>query len=104
VGYSGHETGLAVSVVAAAWGATSIERHLTLDRAMYGSDQAASVEVGGFGKLVQYLRVVDKAQGDGIKHMTENELSARQKLAPWSLDATIDHPNNPHKPKLVASS
>lgn len=98
VGYSGHETGLVVSVAAAALGATSIERHLTLDRAMYGSDQAASVEVVGFVRLVDYLRAVEVAMGNNVKKLTESELSARRKLAPWSMDEFIDHPNNPANP------
>ncbi len=97
VGYSGHETGLAVSVAAAAMGATSIERHLTLDRAMYGSDQAASVELGGFERLVGYIRAVERAKGDGVKSISETEMGARKKLSPWSVDTAIDHPNNPHR-------
>lgn len=97
VGYSGHETGLAISVAAAAMGATSIERHLTLDRAMYGSDQAASVEIGGFERLVGYIRAVERARGDGVKRISETEMGARKKLSPWSVDPDIDHPNNPHK-------
>ena len=100
VGYSGHETGLAVSIAAAALGATSIERHVTLDRAMYGSDQAASVEIGGLERLVDYIRTVEAACGDGIKVITPSEMSARKKLAPWSIDSTLDHPNNPHRPAL----
>jgi len=82
VGYSGHEVGLTVSVAAAALGATSIERHITLDRAMYGSDQAASVELGGFERLVRMIRTVEKAMGDGKKIITEKEKTIREKLAP----------------------
>jgi N-acetylneuraminate synthase len=65
VGYSGHEVGLAVSYAAAALGATSIERHITLDRSMYGSDQSASVEPAGFKMLVGAIRKIEKAMGDG---------------------------------------
>lgn len=82
VGYSGHETGLAVSVAAVAMGATSIERHITLDRAMYGSDQAASVELVGLEKLVKMIRAVETAMGDGVKRPTEAELKVREKLKP----------------------
>lgn len=82
VGYSGHENGRAVSVAAAALGITSLERHITLDRTMYGSDQAASLEVDGFRLLVNYVRVVEKAMGDGIKKISEEEKKIRKKLAP----------------------
>jgi N-acetylneuraminate synthase len=82
VGYSGHEVGLTVSVAAAALGASSIERHITLDRAMYGSDQAASVEIGGFIRLCRMIRTVEKALGSGDKVITEKEHGIRKKLAP----------------------
>jgi N-acetylneuraminate synthase len=82
VGYSGHENGRAVSVAAAALGITSLERHITLDRTMYGSDQAASLEIDGFRLLVNYIRVVEKAMGDGIKKISEEEKKIRKKLAP----------------------
>ena len=65
VGYSGHEVGLAVSYAAAALGITSLERHITLDRAMYGSDQSASVEPAGLRMLVGAVRKIEKAMGDG---------------------------------------
>jgi N-acetylneuraminate synthase len=65
VGYSGHEVGLAVSYAAAALGITSLERHITLDRAMYGSDQASSVEPAGFRMLVGAVRKIEQAMGDG---------------------------------------
>lgn len=81
VGYSGHEAGLIVSVAAVAMGATSVERHITLDRAMYGSDQAASVEVDGFRRLVSYIRAVEIAKGDGVKRVTAGEKPIRAKLA-----------------------
>lgn len=80
VGYSGHEVGLIISCAAAALGATSIERHITLDRAMYGSDQAASVEVMGFYRLVNYIRTIEKALGDGVKRVTPGEEKIKEKL------------------------
>jgi N-acetylneuraminate synthase len=80
VGYSGHETGLVPSAVAIALGAISIERHITLDRAMWGSDQAASVEPLGFEKLVKYIRVTEASLGDGVKKIYESELGSMKKL------------------------
>ncbi len=80
IGYSGHEVGLVPSVVAVALGACLIERHITLDRAMWGSDQAASVEPGGFRKLVKYIRVTEEAKGDGVKKVYESELPSLQRL------------------------
>src|SRR5262245_26071888 len=74
IGYSGHEIGLTTSVAAAAYGACAIERHITLDRAMWGSDQAASVEPQGFARLVKDVRAVEAAGGDGIKRVFESEL------------------------------
>ena len=73
VGYSGHEVGLAVSYAAAALGITSLERHITLDRSMYGSDQSASVEPSGFRQLVGAVRKIELAMGDGIKKTIEAE-------------------------------
>lgn len=80
VGYSGHEVGLVPSAVAVALGACMVERHLTLDRAMWGSDQAASVEPGGFRKLVKYIRVTEQALGDGVKKVYESEHNVMKKL------------------------
>ena len=80
VGYSGHEVGLATTVAAATLGAAMIERHITLDRAMWGSDQAASVEPQGFIRLVRDVRNVEKALGDGIKRVYPSEISVRDKL------------------------
>lgn len=80
IGYSGHETGLVPSAVAIALGATSIERHITLDRAMWGSDQAASVEPLGFEKLVKYIRVTEASLGDGVKKVYDSELGSMKKL------------------------
>jgi len=73
IGYSGHEVGLIPSVVAVATGACLVERHITLDRAMWGSDQAASVEPGGFERLVKYIRVTEQSLGDGVKRVYESE-------------------------------
>ena len=73
VGYSGHEVGLAISYAAAALNITSLERHITLDRAMYGSDQSASVEPQGFRQLVSSVRVIEEAMGDGVKYFIEEE-------------------------------
>jgi N-acetylneuraminate synthase len=80
VGYSGHETGLAVSYAAVALGATSIERHITLDRSMYGSDQAASLASPGLKKLVPELRKIEIALGDGVKRIIDDELPIAKKL------------------------
>ena len=73
IGYSGHEVGLPTTVAAVALGASFVERHITLDRAMWGSDQAASVEPQGFERLVKYIRVVEKALGDGNKRIYQSE-------------------------------
>ncbi len=80
VGYSGHETGLAVSYAAAAMGISSLERHITLDRAMYGSDQAASIEPAGFRYLVGAVRKIEKAMGDGVLGIREEEIPIAKKL------------------------
>jgi len=80
IGYSGHETGLAPTWAAVAMGAAFIERHITLDRAMWGSDQAASVEIMGLYRLVSNIRDIEKSFGDGIKKIYVSELSSRKKL------------------------
>lgn len=80
VGYSGHETGLAVSYGAAALGITSLERHITLNRSMYGSDQAASIEPAGFRQLVGAVRKIEQALGDGEKKVLESEVPIARKL------------------------
>jgi N-acetylneuraminate synthase len=80
VGYSGHEVGLPTSVAAAALGACMVERHITLDRAMWGSDQAASVEPQGFARLVRDIRAVEAALSDGVKRVYESELPVLEKL------------------------
>ena len=68
------------AVVAVALGACLVERHISLDRAMWGSDQAASVEPGGFQRLAKYIRVTEKARGDGVKRVYESEFDSLRKL------------------------
>lgn len=80
IGYSGHETGLATTVAAVALGACFVERHFTLDRAMWGSDHAASVEPQGFQRLVRDIRDIEVAKGDGIKKVYESELGPMKRL------------------------
>jgi len=81
VGYSGHESsGYLISDIAVALGATSIERHITLDRAMYGSDQAASLEISGLFRQVKDIRQIDSILGDGIKRVLESEIPIMKKL------------------------
>lgn len=80
IGYSGHETGLAPTLAAVAMGACFVERHITLDRAMWGTDQAASVEVGGLFRLVSNIRDIEKSMGDGVKRVFDSELSGMKKL------------------------
>jgi N-acetylneuraminate synthase len=80
VGYSGHETGLQTTVAAVTIGATFIERHITLDRAMWGSDHAASIEPQGLERLVRDIRTVEMAMGDGQKRVYESEIPIRAKL------------------------
>tara|TARA_B100000315_G_C14502593_1_gene553052 strand:+ start:38 stop:904 length:867 start_codon:yes stop_codon:yes gene_type:complete len=86
VGYSGHEVGLAVSYAAAALGISSLERHITLKNAMYGSDQAASVDPIRFLQLVGAVRKIDRAMGDGVKSVNDKEVTFARKLRahlPW---------------------
>jgi N-acetylneuraminate synthase len=80
VGYSGHETGLQVSLAAVALGADALERHITLDRAMWGTDHGASLEPGGLTKLIRDVRVIEEALGDGVKRVYESEEGPRAKL------------------------
>ncbi len=80
VGYSGHEVGLAVSYAAAALGITSLERHITLSRAMYGSDQSASIEPSGLRNLVGAVRKIELAMGDGTKRILKEEVPIAEKL------------------------
>jgi N-acetylneuraminate synthase len=80
IGYSGHEVGLASSVIAAAFGACMVERHITLDRAMWGSDQAASVEPHGFKRMVRDIKLIPLTAGDGSKVVYDSEVPIRKKL------------------------
>ncbi len=80
VGYSGHETGIPSSVAACVLGAASVERHITLDRSMWGSDQAASLEPNGISRLVRDIRLVEQSMGDGVKRVYEREMPIIKKL------------------------
>jgi N-acetylneuraminate synthase len=80
VGYSGHERGLQISLAAVALGAAAVERHITLDRTMWGSDQAASLEPEGLRHLVRDIRILQDALGDGVKRVFEGELAPKKKL------------------------
>jgi N-acetylneuraminate synthase len=80
VGYSGHESGLAISYAAAALGITSLERHFTLDRTMYGSDQSASLEPNGLTMLVGAIRKIELAMGDGMLRYDKDEIANAMKL------------------------
>ena len=80
VGYSGHEVGLQSTYAALTLGACLVERHITLNRAMWGSDHAASVEPSGFTKIVRDIRTIESAMGDGVKRVYESEISIRNKL------------------------
>lgn len=89
VGYSGHEFGLTPSYIAVAMGATSVERHITLDREMWGTDQKASVEIDAFRKLVRQIRSVEAMLGDGVKRVTEAEIPIRKKLRGDACDTAL---------------
>jgi N-acetylneuraminate synthase len=80
IGYSGHEVGLSTTIAAITLGAEMVERHITLDRSMWGTDQAASVEPQGLRKLVKDIRTLEKALGDGVKKIYDSELKVREKL------------------------
>jgi sialic acid synthase SpsE len=80
IGYSGHETGLQTTLAAVALGAVFVERHITLDRAMWGSDQAASVEPQGLTRLVRDIRTIEESLGDGVKRVYDSERGPMQKL------------------------
>lgn len=90
IGYSGHETGLAPTYAAVATGACFVERHITLDRAMWGTDQAASVEIGGLFRLVANLRDIEKAMGDGVKRVYESEMPGMKKLRRVQSTTPVD--------------
>lgn len=87
VGYSGHETGIPSSVAAVALGACLVERHITLDRSMWGSDHAASLEPSGLTRLVRDIRLVETSMGDGVKRLEERELAVMKKLRRVGLKA-----------------
>ena len=102
VGYSGHEVGLAVSYAAVALGATSLERHITLSRAMYGSDQSASVEPAGFRQLVGAVRKIEKALGSGSLDMNPKEMPVAKKLRghlEWESSSVAGTIYDQHKSK-----
>jgi N-acetylneuraminate synthase len=80
IGYSGHETGLAPTWAAVSLGATFVERHITLDRAMWGTDQAASVEIVGLMRLITNIRDIERSMGDGVKRVTPVEITMARKL------------------------
>jgi N-acetylneuraminate synthase len=80
IGYSGHEVGLPPTVAAVALGVSYVERHITLDRVMWGSDQASSIEPGGFERLVKYIRIVEKSMGDGVKVVYDSEIPIKRRL------------------------
>ena len=80
IGYSGHETGLSTTSVAVAFGAKIVERHITLDRAMWGTDQSASLAPSGLRSLVGHIRTIEKSLGDGVKKVYDSELQSRKKL------------------------
>ena len=80
IGYSGHERGLQISIAAVALGATVVERHITLDRTMWGSDHSASLEPGGLEHLVRDIRIIGEAMGDGVKRVYPGELAPQAKL------------------------
>ncbi|MDM4763365.1 N-acetylneuraminate synthase family protein [Galbitalea sp. SE-J8] len=80
VGYSGHEPGLQISIAAATLGAVAVERHITLDRTMWGSDHAASLEPQGLAHLVRDIRIIEQALGDGVKRVFPGELAPLAKL------------------------
>jgi N-acetylneuraminate synthase len=94
IGYSGHETGLAPSWAAVAIGACFIERHITLDRAMWGTDQAASVEISGLERLVSNIRDIENALGDGIKKVYDSEFAPKQKLRRVNTLMPVDEVND----------
>jgi len=93
IGYSGHETGLATTVAAVALGAAYVERHITLDRAMWGSDQAASVEPTGVQRLVKDIRAAEEALGDGVKRIYESELPIMARLRGTNSLPNLDKVN-----------
>ncbi len=100
IGYSGHEVGLQTTLAAVALGATFVERHITLDRAMWGSDQAASVEPPGLQRLVRDIRTITDSLGDGVKRIYDGELVAMKKLRRVKTADEVQ----PTEPILVGAS
>ncbi|BAK35862.1 putative N-acetylneuraminate synthase [Microlunatus phosphovorus NM-1] len=100
IGYSGHEVGLQTTLAAVALGATFVERHITLDRAMWGSDQAASVEPPGLQRLVRDIRTITDSLGDGVKRIYDGELVAMKKLRRVQTADEVQ----PTEPILVGAS
>ena len=80
IGYSGHERGISPSVISAVLGACAIERHITLDRTLWGSDQAASLEADGLRKMIRDIRNIKEIMGDGVKRVLDSELPIKKKL------------------------
>lgn len=80
IGYSGHEVGISTTIAAAVLGAKMVERHITLDRSMWGTDQAASVEPQGIERIVRYIHTIESAMGDGVKKIYDSELPIMKKL------------------------
>lgn len=102
IGYSGHEASVSPSVIAVALGAVAVERHITLDRSMYGSDQAASLEPNGFKSMVEQIRKIPIIMGDGIKRITEGEAAVAKKLRYWELATKLkDQVGYEHAPQSV---
>jgi N-acetylneuraminate synthase len=99
IGYSGHEVGVPTSVMAATLGAVSIERHITLDRSMPGTDQAASLEPAGLDRLVRDIRLWERARGDGVLRIYDSELPVRDKLR--RLDTVSPGPAKPQKERIA---
>ncbi len=89
IGYSGHEVGLAPTWAAVVMGANFVERHITLDRSMWGTDQAASVEIGGFIRLISNIRDIESSFGDGIKRLYNSELPSRAKLRRKDMSLSV---------------
>ncbi len=102
IGYSGHEVGLSSTWAAVAMGATFVERHITLDRTMWGTDQAASVEIVGLVRLVSNIRDIERSLGDGIKRVHEGELAARKKLR--RVHGEEESGVHPSQPGIAANS
>ena len=88
IGYSSHDVGLLPSILAVALGSTAIEKHITLDRASWGSDQAASMEPSGFERLVRECRAVQACLGDGVKKVLPEEVKTASKLRYWRANET----------------